>query len=91
MNHTQLLAHSLASRVPAMAQDCTINNAWMIEREIARVVDQEVQQREVLLINALLAMDEMLRCRKPLFNHAERNAYELAEHIRKFLIDRIPR
>ncbi len=46
MNHIQLLAHSLASRVPAMAQDCAINNAYMMEKEIAAVLEKELADRE---------------------------------------------
>lgn len=42
----QLLAHSLAARVPAMAQDCTINNAHVIEKEIEAVFKAKLAQMD---------------------------------------------
>lgn len=51
-NSIQLLAHDLASRIPAMAQDSAINNAHMIEKEIEAVV----AERDALLREVMEAM-----------------------------------
>ena len=59
MKSIQLLAHSLAARVPAMQQDCTVNNAYMIEQEIKDAVAKELEARDILLREALLALEAM--------------------------------
>lgn len=53
MSSIQLLANDLASRVPAMAQDCAINNATVIEREIEAVLAENLRERDALLRECL--------------------------------------
>ncbi len=90
MNHIQLLAHSLAARVPAMSQDCHINNAHLIQKEVEQALHEEMLDRDVLLLNALLAIDELLK-KRPLWEGAERSASELAGKMRAFMVGRISR
>lgn len=33
-------AHNLASRIPELAKDCTINNAYMIARELEELFEE---------------------------------------------------
>jgi hypothetical protein len=48
-NAIALLAHSLAARIPAFAQDCVINNAHVIEKEIEACVMIAMAEKGVLL------------------------------------------